>query len=110
MSLVPRRVDRLLQNGHVPGSDQNLRVLLGELREANKKAEAASKEWNKLSNFLNAKYANLELWDKTERRKANITLTGHFDTWHFWQREVMRLAATIQSEIMVRDALKSETQ
>lgn len=78
------------------------------MREANAKAEEASRKWNELSEYLNAKWANIDMLDRTRRRKDNVPLSGHFDTWHFWQREVLRLSALIQAEVLVKVALAED--
>lgn len=90
-----------------------IRLNWEKLRRANRKASEASRLWEQ---------RNAEFMDLARRqgwtddpvklagiKKNNLLLNDAFDTWHFWQREAVRLSSLLQAEKDVRDLLERES-
>ncbi|MFI6819767.1 hypothetical protein ACIBJE_02295 [Micromonospora sp. NPDC050187] len=87
-----------------PADRDGLYDLWRRMRAASAKANDASATWNRVNDELND-LAERSGWDdlKTAKVKAaNMRLTDAFGAWSFWEREVSRLALTLQAEYAAR--------
>jgi hypothetical protein len=87
-----------------PADRDGLHELWRRLRHASHQTNLASAKWNRISDELNDLAARSGWNDDVTaaNRNASRALADALGAWSFWEREVSRLAATLQAEYAVR--------
>lgn len=76
------------------------------IREATQTCSAASRDWNELNQMLDVKLDGDGISDivvRARTKEANIPLQAAFSKTKFWQQEVLRLSAALESMKTIRE-------
>lgn len=84
------------------------------IREATQNCSKFSREWNVRNDEFNEWYVaqfqvpvdDADPVHYVNVKKSNLGLTNAFDAWSFWQRELMRLTASLEAEKTAREMME----